>query len=95
VDRQLIGRCARQGDPGSCEAIVSLEDDIFQVCAPRLAQALHHTLASGVPVPARLYAALRKRAQGAAERRQHAIRMVNLKQDRHLQRLLSFTGKSE
>ncbi|MFT6102627.1 MAG: preprotein translocase subunit SecA, partial [Candidatus Endobugula sp.] len=26
VDRQLYGRCARQGDPGSVEAILSLED---------------------------------------------------------------------
>ena len=34
VDRQLFGRCARQGDPGSCEAIVSLEDEILLVYAP-------------------------------------------------------------
>jgi preprotein translocase subunit SecA len=34
VDRQLFGRAARQGDPGSCEAIVSLEDEIFTLCAP-------------------------------------------------------------
>ena len=27
IDRQLFGRCARQGDPGSCQAIVSLEDE--------------------------------------------------------------------
>jgi preprotein translocase subunit SecA len=95
VDRQLVGRCARQGDPGSCEAIVSLDDDIFQVCAPSLAKALHRTLATGMPVPERVYSALRQRAQGAAERRQYAIRMSNLKQDRHLQRLLAFTGRSE
>ena len=95
VDRQLVGRCARQGDPGSCQAIVSLEDDIFEVCAPRLAEALARTLATGMPVPERVYSALRQRAQGAAERRQYAIRMSNLKQDRHLQRLLAFTGRSE
>ena len=27
IDRQLFGRCARQGDPGSSQAIVSLEDE--------------------------------------------------------------------
>ncbi len=27
IDRQLFGRCARQGDPGSAQAIVSLEDE--------------------------------------------------------------------
>ncbi len=29
VDRQLIGRCARQGEPGSYRAFVSLEDELF------------------------------------------------------------------
>ena len=26
IDRQLSGRCARQGDPGSCELLLSVED---------------------------------------------------------------------
>jgi preprotein translocase subunit SecA len=30
IDRQLFGRCARQGDPGSAQAFVSLEDDLFR-----------------------------------------------------------------
>ena len=29
IDRQLFGRCGRQGDPGSYEALVSFEDEIF------------------------------------------------------------------
>lgn len=28
IDRQLAGRCARQGDPGSCEALLVLEDAV-------------------------------------------------------------------
>jgi preprotein translocase subunit SecA len=95
VDRQLVGRCARQGDPGSCQAIVSLEDDIFQVCAPTLTAWLDRALATGLRVPDLAYAALRRRAQRAAEDRQYAIRMMNLRQDRQLQRLLAFTGRSE
>jgi preprotein translocase subunit SecA len=95
VDRQLVGRCARQGDPGSCEAIVSLEDEIFRTGAPRLAAALQGSVSAGVPVPDRMLVALRKAAQGTSERRQYAIRMNNLKQDRQLQRLLAFTGRSE
>src|SRR3954454_24154462 len=30
IDRQLAGRCARQGDPGHCEFFVSLEDEILE-----------------------------------------------------------------
>lgn len=95
VDRQLVGRCARQGDPGSAQAIVSLEDDLFGTCAPRLAAWADAALARGVRLPASAYTALRRRAQHAAEKRQYAIRMANLKQDRQLQRLLAFTGRSE
>ncbi len=30
IDRQLIGRCARQGDPGTFRQFVSLDDDILE-----------------------------------------------------------------
>ena len=30
IDRQLAGRCARQGDPGFCEFFVSIEDEIIE-----------------------------------------------------------------
>jgi len=30
IDRQLFGRCARQGDPGSARAYVSLEDELLR-----------------------------------------------------------------
>lgn len=34
IDRQLYGRCARQGDPGSARAYVSLEDELLEQVAP-------------------------------------------------------------
>lgn len=34
IDRQLYGRCARQGDPGSARAFVSLDDELLQRHAP-------------------------------------------------------------
>ncbi len=95
VDRQLFGRCARQGDPGSCEAIVSLEDEIFRVCAPRVTAALQRALGRGMSVPPAAFTALRRLAQWTAERQQAAIRMQNLKEDRRLNQVLAFTGKSE
>ncbi len=33
IDRQLIGRCGRQGDPGSAQFFVSLEDEILELIA--------------------------------------------------------------
>lgn len=40
IDRQLFGRGARQGDPGSAQAIVSLEDELLQRHSRRLASFL-------------------------------------------------------
>lgn len=37
IDRQLIGRSARQGDPGSCQYFVSAEDELLTKYAPGLA----------------------------------------------------------
>lgn len=34
IDRQLIGRAARQGDPGSFQFFLSLEDELFTCLAP-------------------------------------------------------------
>jgi preprotein translocase subunit SecA len=31
VDRQLRGRCGRQGDPGSSQFYISLEDDLMRM----------------------------------------------------------------
>ena len=38
VDRQLTGRAARQGDPGSCRFMISADDDLIQTHAPALAK---------------------------------------------------------
>jgi preprotein translocase subunit SecA len=95
IDRQLFGRCARQGDPGSCEAIVSLEDEIFAVHLPaaaRWAAGLRQNESRAARAVAQL---LRRLAQRAAERRSGAVRMQNLKQDQRLEQLLAFSGRGE
>ncbi len=95
VDRQLVGRCARQGDPGSCETIVSMEDELLAVCAPRVTAALRQLLLRGGRVPAPVVALLRGWAQHWTERRNTAIRRANLHHDRQLRRQLAFTGRGE
>lgn len=95
VDRQLFGRCARQGDAGSCQAIVSLEDDIFEVCAPGSVAWLRKAAGLGWPLPQWTFSVLKSVAQWSSERRQAVIRMQNLKNDRQLNQVLAFTGRGE
>jgi len=95
VDRQLLGRCARQGDPGSCETIVSLEDEIYMVYAPGATRLVKRLVKIGAKVPAALYEGLRRLAQFRAERRSAYVRMQNLKLDRRLDRALAFSGRGE
>ena len=40
IDRQFIGRAGRQGDPGSAQMFVSLEDEIVKLYTPKLAALL-------------------------------------------------------
>lgn len=40
IDRQLIGRCSRQGDPGSAQVFVCAEDQLLTQYAPKLAKRL-------------------------------------------------------
>lgn len=95
IDRQLFGRCARQGDPGSCEAIVSLEDDIFTLCAPTATRLVSRLASGRRPVPPLLCKALKALAQFSAERRNAYVRTQNLKLDRRLNQVLAFSGRGE
>lgn len=40
IDRQLAGRAGRQGDPGSCQFFVSLEDEILEALGSRQQESL-------------------------------------------------------
>ena len=95
IDRQLFGRCARQGDPGSCQAVVSLQDEIFTLCAPTATQLVTRLLREQKQVPPMAHKALKALAQFQAERRNSYIRVQNLKLDRRLNQVLAFSGRSE
>jgi preprotein translocase subunit SecA len=95
IDRQLFGRCARQGDPGSCEAIVSLEDEIFAVHVARAARWAADFRQNDGRLARAVHGGLRAAAQFAAERRSAAVRVQNLKLDQRLERLLAFSGRGE
>jgi preprotein translocase subunit SecA len=95
IDRQLFGRCARQGDPGSCEAIVSLDDEIFAVYAPAATALVARSTTHNAGISAFFHRALRMLAQSRAERRGAYTRVQNLAQDRRLERALAFSGRAE
>jgi len=95
IDRQLFGRGGRQGDPGSYEAIVALEDEIVQQNIAGLAKPLARLARDGRPLPGRLGAALVAFAQRIAERHHARIRRELLRIDDHLSDLLAFTGRPE
>lgn len=97
IDRQLIGRCARQGQPGSWQYMLSLEDQLLTGFAVHTTQALSSLLAlfpHSRPVTALAYWHHR-RAQLRFERRFKRLRYRLLDAEFRLRRSLSFSGKVE
>lgn len=92
VDRQLYGRAGRQGDPGSCEAMVSLEDELFQQFSPRLARWLMRCYGRRSEVPAVWNRLLQLAAQTSAERKNAGVRHRTLFNDSAMRRAMSFSG---
>jgi preprotein translocase subunit SecA len=96
IDRQLYGRCARQGDPGTYEAIVSLEDEIFQQHAAKSAHGIATRYAgrSG-PLPRWTGTYLRMLAQRSAEWKNAQTRRATIALDKKLDSALGFAGRTE
>jgi preprotein translocase subunit SecA len=94
IDRQLFGRCARQGDPGSCRAIVSLDDEIIQRHGEGVARWVARRWPVGT-VPQWGIRLLRNRVQAMAERVNAAQRRATMQQDRLMQIQLAFSGTAE
>ena len=96
IDRQLFGRCGRQGDQGSYERILSFEDELIRL---HLSKHLHSLLNKCLG-SRRLRIDWLGRvafgfAQQGAERYHAAMRRALFKKDNDLQQLLAFSGKSE
>lgn len=93
IDRQLSGRCARQGDPGSFETIISLEDRLFCEVYPDAVRTMLTGWASADAPGWRLAAPLVARwAQWRKERRHQQMRLAVLRKHEDLKDLLAFSG---
>ncbi|MEM9027336.1 MAG: DEAD/DEAH box helicase [Pseudomonadota bacterium] len=96
IDRQLVGRCARQGDPGLVEAYLSLEDTLVaQSHWAGFANILKWPLRTRVWPMRWLAEQAITRAQRDLERRSAQERAACLDQDRQLADLLAFAGPPE
>ena len=96
VDRQLFGRAARQGDPGSAVAMVSLEDELVARYTPRMARLLRkfagNTKAPLTGMVAKLAGRVILRAQKRAQRIALQQRRSVLRSDDWLDESLGFAG---
>lgn len=95
VDRQLYGRSARQGDPGSYQCIASLEDTIFKGFYPKWLLMLLKIGFGNAPINRKLGQLLGYLPQRYAENYYKKMRLDLIKQDKELSRMLAFTGKLE
>ena len=96
IDRQLYGRCARQGDPGSAEAYLSLADDNLTQFYPSFFLSLISVLIwPNKSLPNFLAKRLLSLPQKRTERHHFQTRRLLMKQDKSQEKMMSFTGRME
>jgi preprotein translocase subunit SecA len=96
IDRQLLGRGGRQGDPGSYDVITSLEDDLVRAHGSSfLFRNGGHSPPPGSDPTSRMRRLIVWHAQQRAERLHSKTRRQLLKMDERINTLLAFSGRSE
>ena len=96
VDRQLFGRCGRQGDPGSFEVLASLQDETLTNHFPAwLLGAAARWPSRGEQLPPWLAPLLLRMPHRAEERRHRRLRRGLMSLEEYLDRVLAFAGTRE
>jgi preprotein translocase subunit SecA len=89
IDRQLIGRAARQGDPGGYQFFLSLEDELLRCHTPeKLRRVLKKAFPNKHGELSRTWLGFFKKTQKYLEKMHYKQRKDLLKQDKH--RTLSY-----
>ena len=96
LDRQMFGRAGRQGDSGSHECVLSLDDELLRAHAPTWLRALLVALVGAHPRLGGWVAAWGfKFVRSRLERRAARQRRLALREDRRIGDALSFSGAME
>ncbi len=95
IDRQLIGRCARQGDPGSFEYILSLDDGVFAEHGKAFKPIAQWLTIWPFPLRQIWLARLMGLSQFLAERFYSRQRAKLINMDEQVSTSLAFTGHQE
>jgi preprotein translocase subunit SecA len=93
IDRQLIGRCGRQGDPGSYRQYLSLDDELLLGLGPDKAEKYKEL---GLARPGRCdhFAHLFRRAQRAMERRHFQDRRMLMYHEKERKKMQTQMGQN-
>jgi preprotein translocase subunit SecA len=94
IDRQLYGRCARQGDPGSVEVIISFDDPLLvNYYSSTLIKLLVSLTPKNKPLFSFVSRLVLRLPQRMKERQQAQLRGAMMTQDLKRRRILAFSGK--
>jgi preprotein translocase subunit SecA len=92
IDRQLIGRCGRQGDPGSYRQFMSLDDELLMALGAERAEDLKE-LGKNSPGPFEPHLSLFRQAQMTMERRHFRDRRALMYHERERKKMQTQMGQ--
>ena len=92
VDRQLAGRAGRQGDPGTAQFLLCLEDQLLEGLGTSRKESLVRLARSGASRPWSMFRRLFLRAQKYLEKKHRKQRLDLMNYDRQRQEMLQDLG---
>jgi len=93
IDRQLIGRCARQGDPGTYRQFMSLGDDILKEAHGKSKSDSYKETGLELSGPVNQFGSVLRRAQAKVEKKHFRDRTVMLHHEKDRKKLQREIGQ--